>query len=152
MTITAHGAEGLRALVGRHLGHSEYVEVTQEVVDRFAEATGDRQWIHVDVRRAQREGPFGGPIAHGYLTLALGPVLAPQVLTVTGFAMAVNHGCERVRFPAPVPVGSKVRCGVEVLSVEEAAGGVEATLRFTFEVAGGDRPACVADTLFRYTT
>jgi len=148
--MSAHGVEGLRALVGQHLGYSDYFEVTQEDVDKFADATDDHQWIHVDVERAQRESPFGGPIAHGYLTLALGPVLAPQVLTVTGFSMAINYGCDRVRFPAPVPVGSKLRCGVEVRSVEDAGRGVEAKMRFTFEVAGGNLPACVADNLFRY--
>jgi acyl dehydratase len=149
-TTIVQGIAGLRDLVGQHLGYSDYVEVTQERVNQFAEATGDHQWIHVDVERAKRESPFGGPIAHGYLTLSLGPVLVPQVVRVEGIKMAVNYGCDKVRFPSPVPVGGKVRVGVELIDVSDVQGGVQVKERFTFEVEGADKPACVAENLFRY--
>jgi acyl dehydratase len=150
MTTIVQGTQGLRDLVGQHLGYSDHVEVTQEQVNLFAEATGDHQWIHVDVERARKESPFGGPIAHGYLTLAMGPRLVPQVVAVSGISMAVNYGCDKVRFPSPVPVGSKVRVGVELVEVGEVAGGVQVKMRFTFEVEGAEKPACVAENLFRY--
>jgi acyl dehydratase len=150
MTTIVQGIAGLRDLVGQHLGYSDSVEVTQERVNQFAEATGDHQWIHVDVERAKRESPFGGPIAHGYLTLSLGPVLVPQVVRVEGIRMAVNYGCDKVRFPSPVPVGSKLRVGVELLEVSDIEGGVQVKERFTFEVEGAEKPACVAENLFRY--
>jgi acyl dehydratase len=150
MTTIVQGIAGLRETVGQHLGHSDYVEITQERVNQFAEATGDHQWIHVDVERANRESPFGGPIAHGYLTLSLGPVLVPQVVRVEGIKMAVNYGCDKVRFPSPVPVGSKLRVGVEVLGVDDIEGGVQTKMRFTFEVEGAPKPACVAENVFRY--
>ena len=150
MTTIIDGIAGLKAKVGDHLGHSDYVEITQERVNQFAEATGDHQWIHVDVERANRESPFGGPIAHGYLTLSLGPVLVPQVVRVEGIKMAVNYGCDKVRFPSPVPVGSKLRVGVEVIDVSDIEGGVQTKMRFTFEVEGAPKPACVAENVFRY--
>jgi acyl dehydratase len=150
MTTIVQGTQGLRDLVGQHLGHSDYVEVTQEQVNLFAEATGDHQWIHVDVERARKESPFGGPIAHGYLTLAMGPSLVPQVVRVDGVSMGVNYGCDKVRFPSPVPVGSKVRVGVELMDVADVAGGVQVKMRFTFEVEGATKPACVAENLVRY--
>jgi acyl dehydratase len=150
MPTIVQGIQGLRDLVGTHLGYSDYVEVTQEQVNRFAEATGDHQWIHVDVERARRESPFGGPIAHGYLTLSLGPRLVPQVLRVEGIKMGVNYGCDKVRFPSPVPVGSRLRVGVEVLEVTDVPGGVQAKVRFTFECEGAEKPACVAENLLRY--
>ena len=106
------GLDELSTLVGEHLGYSDYLEITQERVDTFADATGDHQWIHVDVERA-KAGPFGGPIAHGYLTLSLGPMLGDQTWRVEGVAMGVNYGIDKLRFPAPVPVGSKLRLGVE---------------------------------------
>jgi acyl dehydratase len=142
------GAEGLRALVGEHVGYSEWLEVTQQQVDRFADATGDHQWIHVDAQRAAT-GPFGGTIAHGFLTLSLVPWVLPQVLDVRGFSLGVNYGLDKVRFPAPVPVGSKVRGGVVVEDVAEVRGGVQTTLTVTFEVQGSDKPACVARFLER---
>src|SRR5690349_20788032 len=111
------GLDGLKQSVGQHLGYSDWVEITQDQVNRFADATGDHQWIHVDIERA-KAGPFGGPIAHGYLTLSLTPVLLEQVLSVKGVKMGVNYGCDKVRFPSPVPVGSKVRLGLKMLSVE----------------------------------
>jgi acyl dehydratase len=149
MTTTIDGIDGLKARVGEHLGYSEWHEVTQEQVNLFADATGDHQWIHVDVKRA-KAGPFGGPIAHGYLTLSLTPTLLDEILRVTGLTMAVNYGLNKLRFPSPVPVGAKVRAGVSLSSVEDVAGGVQCALAATFEVEGSDKPACVAEILFRY--
>lgn len=150
MTTIINGIDELKAKVGDHLGYSEYLEVTQEQVNQFADATGDHQWIHVDVARANAESPFGGPIAHGYLTLSLAPSLVPQVVQVTGFKMAVNYGAGKVRFPSPVPVGSKLRAGVELTGVEDVKGGVQVEMRLTFEVEGAAKPACVAEVLYRY--
>jgi acyl dehydratase len=150
MTTTIQGIAGLRELVGEHLGYSDYVEITQEQVNTFAEATGDHQWIHVDPERAKKESPFGGPIAHGYLTLSLGPSLAPQILRVDGIKMGVNYGCEKVRFPSPVPVGAKLRLGAQLDSVDEIAGGAQVTMTFTYECEGAPKPSCVAQIIFRY--
>ena len=144
------GLDEVREAVGRHLGWSGWLEIDQDSVDRFAEATGDHQWIHVDPERAKAESPFGGPIAHGYLTLSLGPMLAPQIMVVSGIKMGVNYGCEKVRFPSPVPVGSKVRLGATIDKVEEIAGGAQVWETFTFEVEGADKPSCVAQVVFRY--
>lgn len=142
------GIDGLKAAVGQHLGYSEYLEITQERVNKFADATGDHQWIHVDVERA-KSGPFGGPIAHGYLTLSLGPMLYPTVVRIEGFSMGVNYGANKVRFPSPVPVGAKLRLGVKLLDVEEIAGGAQTTMEFTFECEGAAKPSCVAEIIFR---
>ena len=142
------GVDGLKVAVGEHLGYSEYFDVTQERVNQFAEATGDHQWIHVDVERA-KSGPFGGPIAHGYLTLSLGPMLYPTVVRIEGFTMGVNYGANKVRFPSPVPVGSKIRLGVKLLEVEDIANGVQMTMEFTFECQGASKPSCVAEIIFR---
>jgi acyl dehydratase len=150
MTTNIEGISGLKALVGQHLGYSDYVEITQEAVNLFADATGDHQWIHVDVERAKKESPFGGPIAHGYLTLSLGPTLAPQIMSVSGVAMGVNYGCEKVRFPSPVPVGSKLRLGAKLDDVADIAGGAQVTMTFTYEVEGAPKPSCVAQVIFRY--
>ena len=144
-----NGIDELKTLVGEHLGYSDYVEVTQEQVNTFADATGDHQWIHVDVERA-KEGPFGGPIAHGYLTLSLGPSLSPQIFGVSGISMGVNYGAGKIRFPSPVPVGSKLRLGAKLLSVDDVAGGVQVTMEFAFEVEGAPKPSCVAEVIFRY--
>jgi acyl dehydratase len=149
MTTTIDGIEGLRERAGQHIGYSEWHEVTQEQVNLFADATGDHQWIHVDVERA-KAGPFGGPIAHGYLTLSLLPALLTETLQVSGVAMAINYGLNKLRFPSPVPVGSKVRAGIALGSVEEVSGGVQVLLNTTFEVEGGSKPVCVAEVLFRY--
>jgi len=149
MTTTVQGIDGLKEKVGQHLGYSDWVEITQEQVNLFADATGDHQWIHVDPERA-KSGPFGGPIAHGYLTLSLGPMLMPQILAVKGISMAVNYGAGKVRFPSPVPVGSKLRLGAELASVEDVAGGAQVTMVFTFEVEGAPKPSCVAEIIFRY--
>ena len=150
MTTTVQGIAGLREMVGEHLGYSDYMEITQEQVNLFADATGDHQWIHVDPERATRESPFGGPIAHGYLTLSLGPTLMPQILRVDGVKMGVNYGAGKVRFPSPVPVGAKVRLGAELASVEDVAGGAQVTMTFVFEVEGAPKPSCVAEIIFRY--
>ena len=146
---TIDGIDGLRAAVGSSLGTSEWHEVTQAQVDLFADATGDDQWIHVDPERA-RQGPFGGPIAHGYLTLSLAPVLLFEAVQVDGVALVVNYGLNKVRFPAPVPVGTKVRMVVGLAGVEDVPGGVQVALDLTFELEGGAKPACVAQALFRY--
>ncbi|QBI19400.1 MaoC family dehydratase [Egibacter rhizosphaerae] len=142
------GAEGLRALAGTHVGYTDWIEVTQEQVDRFADATGDHQWIHVDPERAA-DGPFGGTIAHGFLTLSMIPTVLPQVLDVRGFSFGVNYGLDKVRFPSPVPVGSKVRAGVTVDEVSDVGGGVQTAYTVTVEVDGADKPACVARFLER---
>jgi acyl dehydratase len=149
MARTINGAEELKSLIGQHLGTSDWVEIDQERVNLFAEATGDHQWIHVDPERA-KDGPFGGTIAHGYLTMSLGPVLLPQVVTVTGFSMGLNYGLNKVRFPSPVPVGSKLRLSAELLDVEDVPGGVQSTYRLTFEVEGQAKPVCVAEPIYRW--
>ena len=147
---SVHGVEGIRSVVGEHLGWSDYEVVTQEQINLFADATGDHQWIHVDPERAAKESPFGGPIAHGYLTLALVPYFLPRMWEVTGFSLGVNYGCEKVRFPSPVPVGSKVRCGVQIDAAEDVAGGVSVNLTATIECEGAPKPACVAQVVYRY--
>ena len=148
MTTTTTLAE-LPGLVGTELGTSDWYEVTQEHVNQFAEATGDHQWIHVDVERAKAESPFGGPIAHGYLTLSLLAPLVEQVFAVSDAAMGVNYGLNKVRFPAPVPVGSKVRARVTLKDVEEVAGGLQNTLAVTIEREGGEKPVCIAEWVTR---
>jgi acyl dehydratase len=145
---TINGVDEMKALVGEHLGYSPYVEITQEQVNLFADATGDHQWIHIDVERA-KAGPFGGPIAHGYLTLSLGPSLYSQIVEISGFSMGVNYGTDKVRFPSPVPVGSRLRLGARLLSVDDITGGVQASVEFTFEVEGASKPSCVAEVVFR---
>lgn len=142
------GIDGLKAAVGEHLGYSDYMEITQDRVNTFADATGDHQWIHVDVERA-KSGPFGGPIAHGYLTLSLGPMLYPTVVRVEGFSMGVNYGANKVRFPSPVPVGARVRLGVKLLEVDDIPNGAQMTMEFTFECEGAAKPSCVAEIIFR---
>ena len=143
------GIDEIKALIGEHLGYSEYIAITQEQVNLFADATGDHQWIHVDPERAKKESPFGGPIAHGYLTLSLGPVLYPKVVFIKGFAMGVNYGANKIRFMSPVPVGANLRLGVKLLAVDDIAGGIQSTMEFTFEVEGTTKPACVAEIIFR---
>jgi acyl dehydratase len=148
MTTIIDGIDALKGYVGQHLGYSDYVEITQEQVNQFAEATGDHQWIHVDVERA-KAGPFGAPIAHGYLTLSLAPALMPQILQVNGVSMGVNYGLNKVRFMSPVPVGAKVRAGGELKAVDDIAGGAQMTMVLTFEIEGADKPACVAEAIYR---
>jgi len=140
----------LRAAVGTHLGWTEWLAITQDRVDQFADATGDHQWIHVDVERARAESPFGGPIAHGYLTLALSNLFLPQLIAVPAASAGVNYGTGKVRFPAPVPVGSRVRGGAEIAAVEEIPGGLQTTITITIEVEGSAKPACVIESLSRW--
>jgi acyl dehydratase len=140
----------LPGLTGTELGTSDWVEVAQQRVNLFAEATGDDQWIHVDVERANRESPFGGPIGHGYLTLSLLIPMWSQVLVVTDVGMAVNYGLNKVRFPAPVPVGSKLRLTATLKDVEEVTGGLQITATAVIEREGGDKPVCIAEPVFRF--
>lgn len=139
----------LKSAVGQHLGYSEWLAITQERINQFADATGDHQWIHVDPVRA-KDGPFGACIAHGYLTLSLVNLFLPQIVEVRGIRMGVNYGVDKVRFPAPVRVGARIRGGGELINVEEVKGGVQATIRVTVEIEGGDRPGCVVDTISRF--
>ena len=147
---TFASADDLRAAVGEHLGYSDWHEVDQARIDRFADATGDHQWIHVDPEKAKRESPFGTTIAHGYLTLSLIPWLMSEVIAYQGVRMGVNYGCNKVRFPAPVPSGSRVRAGAELLECEEAGGGaLQLVTRVSITVEGQEKPSCVAETVSR---
>lgn len=149
MPVTVvEGVEGVRSLVGQHLGFSDWEQITQERINLFADATGDHQWIHVDVERA-KAGPFGTPIAHGYLTLSLIPILVPQIIDIRGFAMGINYGCDKVRFPSPVPVGSRLRAGAVLDQLTEVPGGIQTQLTLTIEIEGATKPACVAVVLLR---
>jgi acyl dehydratase len=148
-TIT--GLEQLKAAVGETLGTSGWREITQQDVNTFAELTGDHQWIHVDVERA-KQTPFGGTIAHGYLTLSLGPALNSEVFELSGFAYALNYGLNKVRFPAPVPVPSRVRVSPKVKEVTDVPGGAQVVFEVTFEREGGEKPVCVAETVVRVYT
>ena len=147
---TINGLDELRAAVGRDLGTSEWLEITQERVNTFADATGDHQWIHVDVERAKAESPFGGPIAHGYLTLSLTNLFLPQVVEATGISSGVNYGVGKVRFPAAVPVGSRIRGHVTLESAEEVRGGVQTTMVITVELEGSEKPACIVEAISRW--
>jgi acyl dehydratase len=140
----------LLGLVGTDLGATGWTEIEQSQVDLFAEATGDRQWIHIDVERSRAESPFGGPIAHGYLTLSLVNLFLPQLLEVRRTSMGVNVGLDKVRFPSPVPVGSRIRGRGTITEASEQRGGVQVTVQVTIEVEGGSKPACVADTVSRF--
>lgn len=139
----------LSAATGEELGTSEWVTVEQERIDQFAEATGDHQWIHVDPEKAA-SGPFGTTIAHGYLTLSLIPMLTWQIYEVRGISGALNYGLDKVRFPSPVPVGSRVRASAVLTSYEEVAGGGQAIVTTTIEIDGAAKPACVAATIVRF--
>jgi acyl dehydratase len=150
MTTVFNSPAELASAVGKHLGVSEWLEIDQARIDKFAEATGDHQWIHTDPERA-KQGPFGSTIAHGYLTQSLVNYFLPQIIDVRGISMGVNYGADRLRFPAPVPVGSRLRGSAEHTKVEEVKGGaVQSTVRVTVEIEGSDRPACVIDTISRY--
>ena len=150
MTTIYSSAEQLLAAEGQDLGATDWIEIDQARVNLFAEATGDHQWIHVDPERAA-SGPFGGCIAHGYLTLSLVNLFLPQLIQVNNLRMGVNYGCDRVRFPAPVKVGARVRGRAEIVRVEAIGAAVQATVRVSVEIEGGDRPGCVVDTISRYT-
>ena len=149
--ITITGLDELKAKVGEELGVSDWHEVTQEAIDEFARVTGDDQWIHVDPERA-KDTPFGGTIAHGFYTLSLGPGMSYKMFTLEGFAFGVNYGSNRVRFPAPMPVGGKVRMRAALTSVEDVPGGAQITVTQTFEREGGEKPVCVAESLSRVYT
>jgi acyl dehydratase len=149
MTTTTTTLAELPALKGSELGTSDWVEVTQDRVNLFADATGDHQWIHVDVERAKAESPFGGPIGHGYLTLSLLIPMWSEVLVVSDATMGVNYGLNKVRFPAPVPVGSKLRLTATLTDVEEVAGGLQVTVTAVIEAEGTPRPVCIAEPVFR---
>jgi acyl dehydratase len=149
-TVQAEGIEGLKALQGRKIGPTEWREVTQRDIDDFARLSGDDQWIHVDVERAEKESPFGTTIAHGNLTLSMIDGLRRDLISSTGFRLGVNYGWNRVRFPAPVPAGSRIRASAEVTELEDVGGGWwQIVTRFTVEVEGSDKPACVADSVGR---
>jgi acyl dehydratase len=149
-TVEVDGIEGLKALQGETIGPSEWREVTQQDIDAFADLTGDHQWIHTDVERAMKESPFGTTVAHGNLTLSLIDGLRIELLRSTGFRLGVNYGWNKVRFPAPVPSGSRIRATAEVVEIDEVGGGwYQIVTRFTVEVEGNDKPACVADSVGR---
>ncbi len=149
--LTLTGLEEVKSHVGQELGVSDWHEVTQEKINQFAEVTGDDQWIHIDVERA-KDTPFGGTIAHGYYTLSLAPRFSYDMFTFEGFAFGLNYGVNRVRFPAPLPVGSKVRMRAKLAAVDEIPGGAQITTEVTFEREGGEKPVCVAETLARVYT
>jgi acyl dehydratase len=148
MPVTINGIEELKAKVGEELGVSAWHEVTQADVDAFADVTGDHQWIHVDPERA-KDTPFGGTIAHGFYTLSLGPRFNEEIVAFDGFSFAMNYGLGKVRFPAPVPVGSKLRMRATISEVSDVPGGVQFTIAQTFEIEGGEKPVCVAELLVR---
>jgi acyl dehydratase len=146
--MSFESVEALRAAIGQEVGVSDWFTIDQGRIDKFAEATEDRQWIHVDPELAAA-GPFGTTIAHGYLTLSLLPVLVAPITHVSGVRMGVNYGTNKVRFPAPVPVDSRVRARVELLSVDDVEGGYQVTAKVTIEREGGDKPVCVAESISR---
>ena len=145
---TFDGAAELLAAVGTELGTSDWVTIDQDRIDLFADATGDHQWIHVDPERA-KDTPFGGTIAHGYYTLSLAPMLTEQVFKLEGFAFAVNYGLDKVRFPAPLPVNSKVRMSAKLAELKDIPGGAQMKMELTFEREGGEKPVCIAEPIFR---
>ena len=149
--LTITGLDEMRAKVGEELGVSDWHEVTQAEIDAFAEVTGDHQWIHTDPERS-RQTPFGGTIAHGYYTLALHPMLGKQIVAFEGFAYSVNYGLNKIRFPAPLPVGNRVRMRVVLVDVEDVLGGAQITMKLTFEGEGALKPVCVAEQLTRVYT
>ena len=148
--IEVQGIDGLKGLIGQQIGPSAWREVTQEMIDRFAELSGDDQWIHVDVERAKTESPFGTTVAHGNLTLSMIDGFRRDLIASTGFKLGVNYGWNKVRFPAPVPAGARVRATAEVVEVEDVGGGWwQVVTRFTVEVEGSEKPACVGDSVGR---
>jgi len=146
---TLDGPDAVRAHVGRHLGYSEWLLIDQDRVNLFADATGDHQWIHVDVERA-KNGPFGAPIAHGYLTLSLSNLFLPQIVEVVGFSTGVNYGVDKVRFPSPVKVGDRVRAGAQLTEVSDVTNGLQTKIVITIEVEGSSKPACIIESLSRW--
>ena len=151
MTTTLTGPDEVKAAVGQELGVSDWYEVTQETINQFAEVTGDHQWIHTDPEKAAQT-PFGGTIAHGLFTLSLGPKFSYEVMDMQGFAFGVNYGYGKVRFPAPVPIGKRVRMRAALTNVDDVPGGIQITVTQTCEVEGGAKPVCVAESLARLFT
>ncbi len=151
MGTTFDSPNDLLDAIGVDLGSTDAVTITQEQIDKFAEATMDNQWIHVDTERAKK-GPFGAPIAHGYLTMSLASHFLAQLVHVRGISMGINYGVDKVRFPSPVPVGSVLRARGEVVDAKEVPGGVQATVRITIERDGSDKPAAIVDAIARYLT
>ena len=149
MTTLFENPAALLSAAGRDVGVTDWITITQDQIDKFAEATLDNQWIHCDIERA-KQGPFGAPIAHGYLTMSLASHFLAELVRVEGISMGINYGTEKVRFPAPVPVGSRLRGRGEVLEAKDVPGGVQATTRITIEREGGDKPAAIVDTVSRY--
>ena len=149
MPTVFENPDAVLAGVGRHLGFTDWITVDQDRINRFADATGDHQWIHVDVERA-KTGPFGATIAHGYLTLALTNLFLPQLVSVENLSMGINYGVNKVRFPTPVTAGSRVRAGAEIAACEEVPGGVQAIIKMTIEIEGASKPACVVENVTRY--
>ena len=141
--------DAVLAAVGQHLGHTEWITVDQDRINRFADATGDHQWIHVDVEKA-KAGPFGGPIAHGYLTLSLTNLFLPQLIAVEELSMGINYGVNKVRFPTPVLAGSRIRGSAEIAEGEEVSGGVQVVIKITVEIEGAAKPACIVENVTRY--
>jgi acyl dehydratase len=150
MAVRALTLDDLKGMKGQSLGTSEWHLVTQDEIDRFADCTHDHQWIHVDPERARRESPFGGPVAHGYYTLSLAPYLIEQIFAVKGIRMGVNYGLNKLRFPSPVPVGKRVRVSATLGDYEENPQGAQVTVALTFQVEGAEKPACVAEAVYRY--
>ena len=151
MTVMDFTMASVTEFVGREIGVSDWIEVGQDRIDAFAACTQDHQWIHVDPERARRESPFGGPIAHGYLTIALAPVLLPKLVEVKGVRMAVNYGLDKMRLPAPVPAGARVRLSAELKNVREMpSGAAHTTIHLVFEAEGSDKPVCTADAVYLY--
>ena len=146
--LTLTGLDEVKSHVGKELGVSDWLEVTQETINRFAEVTGDDQWIHLDVERA-KQSPFGGTIAHGYYVLSLAPRFSYDMFTFEGFGYGLNYGLNRVRFPVPMPIGGKVRMRARLMAVDEIPGGAQITIELTFELEGSAKPVCVAESLAR---
>ena len=140
----------LKQYVGQEIGVSDWCDITQERIDAFADATGDHQWIHIDVDRAKQESPYGAPIAHGFLTLSLAPKFMWEIYTLKGVKMGVNYGVNRVRFPAPVPAGSRLRARLALQELQGMEGGAQAVMQLTFECQGHDKPVCVAECVVRW--
>nr|MDO8109764.1 MaoC family dehydratase [Candidatus Sigynarchaeota archaeon] len=148
--LVLDGVQAFKQYVGKELGVSDWVTVSQDKINKFADATGDHQWIHVDVARAKKESPFGGPIAHGYLTLSMIAALLFELYEVKKTKLVINYGLNKVRFPSPVAVGKKVRAKATVVEVKDIEGGVEVELQVTVEIEGGTKPACAAAVVYRY--
>jgi len=144
------GLDQFKAMKGQELGVSEWHEVTQDAINMFADATRDHQWIHIDQERCKQESPWGQTIAHGYYTISLAPYLLGQILSVEGVQMGINYGINKLRFPSPVKVGRKVRAKAQLLDVTDIANGVQGNIQVTFEIEGENKPACVAEVIYRY--